>query len=111
MVKNLMSLILLLFTLFIFGISNPAFAADLDHGIGVFTANCASCHAGGKNVVNGAKTLKKEDLDKYGMHDLVAIKTQIIKGKNAMPAFGGRLSDADIEDVASYVLAQADKGW
>jgi cytochrome c6 len=28
-----------------------------------------------------------------------------------MPAFKGRLTDAQIEDVATYVLAQADKGW
>jgi cytochrome c6 len=29
----------------------------------------------------------------------------------AMPAFGGRLSAEDIETVANYVLAQAEKGW
>jgi mono/diheme cytochrome c family protein len=28
-----------------------------------------------------------------------------------MPAFGGRLDDGDIEDVANFVLSQSEKGW
>ncbi|NJL20250.1 MAG: cytochrome C6, partial [Leptolyngbyaceae cyanobacterium SM1_3_5] len=36
---------------------------------------------------------------------------QILNGKNAMPAFKGRLKPEQIEDVAAYVLAQAEKGW
>jgi cytochrome c6 len=32
---------------------------------------------------------------------------QVTNGKNAMPAFGGRLSDEEIGDVASYVIDQA----
>ena len=88
----------------------PAQAADLAHGAKVFGANCAACHAGGRNVVVASKSLKKEDLAKYGM-DLEAIVYQITNGKNAMPAFKGRLSATDIEDVAHYVLAQAEKGW
>ena len=34
-----------------------------------------------------------------------------MNGKAAMPAFGNKLSAEDIDDVASYVIAQADKGW
>ncbi|MCS6782148.1 MAG: c-type cytochrome [Gloeomargarita sp. SKYBB_i_bin120] len=88
----------------------PAQAADLAHGAKVFAANCAACHAGGRNVVVASKSLKKEDLEKYGM-DLQAIIYQVTNGKNAMPAFKGRLSPTDIEDVAYYVLDQAEKGW
>jgi cytochrome c6 len=94
-----------------FTFSSPAWAGDLANGGKIFSANCAACHAGGKNVVNAAKTLQKGDLDKYSMNSLEAIKTQVTKGKNAMPAFGGRLSEEQIDDVASYVLAQAEKGW
>ena len=36
-----------------------------------------------------------------------SIVTQVTNGKNAMPAFGGRLSDEEIEDVAAYVYDQA----
>ena len=36
---------------------------------------------------------------------------QVTNGKNAMPAFGGRLSDADIANVAAYVIQSSDAGW
>ena len=40
-----------------------------------------------------------------------AVVKQVTNGKNAMPAFGGRLSDDDIASVASYVIATAKAGW
>ncbi len=89
----------------------PAIAADLANGARVFTANCNACHMGGNNYVNASKTLRKSDLEKYDMASVEAIKTQITQGKMAMPAFGGKLSDKEIEDVAAYVLDQAEKGW
>jgi cytochrome c6 len=102
--------VLLAMGMVVMGWVMPAQAADLAHGSKVFGANCAACHAGGKNVVVASKSLKKEDLAKYGM-DLEAIVYQVTNGKNAMPAFKGRLSATDIEDVANYVVAQAEKGW
>jgi cytochrome c6 len=45
------------------------------------------------------------------MNNLDAIKAQVTKGKAAMPGFLGRLSDTDIDDVASYVLSQSENGW
>lgn len=86
-------------------------AADIENGERIFTANCAACHAGGNNVIMPEKTLKKDALEENGMKAVSAITYQVTNGKNAMPAFGGRLSDTDIEDVANYVLSQADKGW
>lgn len=91
--------------------SAPAFAGDAANGGKIFSANCAACHAGGNNVIMANKTLKKEALAQYGMNSIEAITTQVTKGKNAMPAFGGRLSAAQIEDVATYVLSQSEKGW
>lgn len=90
---------------------NPVWAGDLANGAKVFSANCASCHAGGKNLVNAQKTLAKADLEKYDMYDVEKIKAQVTKGKAAMPSFLGRLTDDQIDDVASYVFSQADKGW
>lgn len=109
--KKLLLTIVLFFSVALFSVTQPALAGDAASGAKVFSANCAACHQGGKNVVNAAKTLQKADLEKYSMDSIEAIVTQVTKGKNAMPAFGGRLSADDIENVAAYVLAQSEGGW
>lgn len=109
--KRLYWLVLVAIATVLFSFTSPAWAGDAAKGAQVFSSNCASCHMGGKNVVNPAKTLQKADLDKYAMSDLESIKAQVTNGKAAMPSFKGRLTDAQIEDVAAYVLAQAEKGW
>ncbi|MEL6129889.1 MAG: c-type cytochrome [Cyanobacteria bacterium J06554_1] len=95
----------------LFLIAPPALAADAGAGAQVFSANCAACHIGGGNAVNPAKTLKQDDLIANGKDTADAIVTQVTNGNGAMPAFGGRLTAEQIENVAAYVLAQADKGW
>jgi cytochrome c6 len=109
--KKLISIFALAIALFTVTFSSPAFAAEVANGAKIFSVNCAACHAGGNNVIMANKNLKKEALAEYGMNTVAAITTQVTKGKNAMPAFGGRLSAAQIEDVATYVLAQSEKGW
>lgn len=96
-----------------FLVASPAFAADAGAGEQVFNANCAACHAGGQNVIMPEKTLEKEALDQYlaGGRSEKSVITQVTNGKNAMPAFGGRLSDEDIANVAAYVITTADAGW
>lgn len=111
MFVRIISTLFVFFSAAMFTLVSPALAADAASGAKIFSANCAACHAGGNNVVNGVKTLKKEALDKYEMNSLEAITYQINNGKNAMPAFKGRLTDSQIEDVAVYVLSQAEKGW
>ncbi|TCD57015.1 cytochrome C [Synechococcus sp. BS56D] len=99
------------------GLLSPiaTFAADAAHGAQIFSANCAACHIGGGNVVNGQRTLQQADLDaylaNYGSGHESAIAYQVTNGKNAMPAFGGKLSETDIADVAAYVDQQAGNGW
>ena len=112
MLKLLTSLLLTLVIglLSLVGLGQPALA-DAANGAKVFSANCAACHAGGLNAVMPNKTLKKEALEQFGMYSAEAIITQVTNGKGAMPKFGGRLSAEQIEDVAAYVLAQADQGW
>jgi cytochrome c6 len=109
--KKIISVLLLSVTIFTFSFSGSALAADAAKGAVVFSANCASCHAGGRNLVNAAKTLNKGALEKYGMYSAEAIIAQVTKGKGAMPAFGKKLKAEQIENVAAYVLEQADKGW
>ena len=95
----------------VFFTNMTTFAADLEAGEQVFTANCSSCHAGGNNVIMPEKTLQKDVLEKNEMNNVNAITNQVKNGKNSMPSFGGRLSDEDIENVANYVLSQSESGW
>ena len=108
--KKIISILLLGLAVLSFGFSRPALA-DAAAGGAVFNANCAACHAGGRNLVQANKSLSKADLEKYEMHSVDKITYQVTNGKNAMPAFKGRLSDAQIQDVADYVLSKADAGW
>ena len=108
------AIIMILSVLFIFISSSaqPAHsAADLAAGEQIFSANCSACHAGGNNAIMPEKTLKKEALEENQMNSVNAIITQVTNGKNAMPAFGGRLADDDIVNVANYVLSQSEQGW
>nr|3DR0_A Chain A, Cytochrome c6 [Picosynechococcus sp. PCC 7002]3DR0_B Chain B, Cytochrome c6 [Picosynechococcus sp. PCC 7002]3DR0_C Chain C, Cytochrome c6 [Picosynechococcus sp. PCC 7002]4EIC_A Chain A, Cytochrome c6 [Picosynechococcus sp. PCC 7002] len=89
--------------------------ADAAAGAQVFAANCAACHAGGNNAVMPTKTLKADALKTYlagykdGSKSLEeAVAYQVTNGQGAMPAFGGRLSDADIANVAAYIADQAE---
>ena len=111
MFAKILSTLLVFLTAAMFTFATPAMAGDAASGAKIFSANCAACHAGGNNVINGAKTLKQDALEKYEMNSIDAITYQVNNGKNAMPAFKGRLTDAQIDDVASYVLSQAEAGW
>jgi cytochrome c6 len=106
MIKKIIVSLLLVFSLLI---ASPAHAAA--NGAQVFQANCAVCHANGANRIMANKTLKQDALERYNMDSKEAIVTQIQNGKSAMPAFLGRLNEAQIEAVAEYVLSQAKKGW
>ena len=90
-------------------------ATDAVRGGQIFTTNCAACHAGGGNVVNGEHTLKQDDLKTYlaqynNGHES-AIVAQVTYGLNEMPAFIGTLTETQISDVAAYVEQQAANGW
>ncbi|MGL5083115.1 MAG: c-type cytochrome [Microcoleaceae cyanobacterium] len=92
-----------------------AWAGNVNSGARVFSANCTACHMGGRNVIVASKTLQKSALQKY-LKDFaenaeLAITYQITNGRNVMPAFKGRLSPKQIDDVAAYVTQQAEVGW
>ena len=111
MFTKFVSALLVCLTALMFASATPVLAGDAASGGKIFSANCAACHAGGNNVVNAAKTLKADALEKYEMNSIEAITYQVNNGKNAMPAFKGRLTDAQIDDVATYVLSQSEAGW
>ena len=107
--KLALTLLILCSTIFV--INQESFAADLEEGKQIFSNNCIACHSNGNNAIVQEKTLKKEVLEMFDMYSISAITSQVKNGKNAMPAFGGRLADEEIENVAYYVLNQSEQGW
>jgi cytochrome c6 len=71
-----------------------------------YKAKCAMCHgADGKGDTPAGKKMGAHDfaspeIQKTSDADLVASTT---KGKNKMPAYGGKLSDGDIKDLIGYI--------
>lgn len=76
-------------------------AADPAKGRLVYEMQCAMCHgAQGRAVMPGAPSFDRGDtLLRPDMTLLAAIRA----GRNAMPAFQGRLPDRDIMDVIAYM--------
>jgi len=113
--KKVLSIVLLMVSVLMLAIAQPAFAVGnpdvVAAGAKVFSANCASCHMNGNNLINASKNLKADTLHQYGMDSLEAIATQVTNGKAAMPSFKTRLNPDQIQAVATYVLDQAEKGW
>ena len=107
----LRSSILLVSGVLTWGVISNVQAADASAGAEVFAKNCNSCHAGGKNIMNPAKTLSLNDLKSNNMDSEAAIITLVTDGKPPMPAFGKMLSEEQIKNVAAYVMQQAQEGW
>ena len=75
-------------------------------GKAIFTTKCALCHgADGTGKTSIGKTLNipdfhSPDIKKLSDADLITVVTN---GKNKMPPFKGKLTDAQIDQVISYV--------
>ncbi|MBI4715008.1 MAG: cytochrome c [Nitrospirae bacterium] len=99
------------------GILSPAFAQDATHGKKVYDTNCAACHgAKGDGKGPAAATLNPKPTDFTSpevMKDIPdpRMKKSIREGKpgTAMVAWGGILSDKDIEDVIAYTRTFREK--
>jgi cytochrome c6 len=111
MSRKLLSFILLILTLITISFTPPALAADTANGAKIFNIYCAGCHINGGNIVRRGKNLKMKALKKYGYDSIEAITEIVSNGKNNMSAYKERLSEEKIQDVAAYVLEQAENGW
>lgn len=115
LLRILLLILMLAIALFKLTFISPALAAETSNGAKIFEANCASCHIGGGNILISQKTLKKEALSKYlenyNSDSIEAIIHQVQNGKNAMPAFKGKLTAEEILEVAAYVFQNAEEGW
>jgi outer membrane protein assembly factor BamB len=80
-----------------------------ESGEAVFTANCGSCHRLGAAGTSGEIGPNLDEL----RPDAATVETKVRNGGGGMPAFEGRLSDAQIRAVSEYVAenaGQADSG-
>ncbi|MBD2679989.1 MULTISPECIES: cytochrome c6 PetJ [Nostoc] len=109
--KKLLTLVIVTFVLLISTLTFPAIAADTANGEKIFNVHCAGCHINGGNIVRRGKNLKKQALKKYGMDSIEAVTSIVTNGKSNMSAYKDRLSEQQIQDVAAYVIEQAEKGW
>jgi len=82
--------------------ASPAFADD---AAATFKAKCAMCHGpDGKGGKMGTRDFAAPEVKAETDAQLVDI---ITKGKGKMPAYGGKLSDADIKGLVTYVRGLA----
>ncbi|MGY6529358.1 MAG: c-type cytochrome [Cyanobacterium sp.] len=77
----------------------------------LFEINCAGCHLNGGNIIRRGKNLKSKALQKNGYDTVESITDIISNGKNNMSAYGDRLSAQQINNLAKYVLNQAENNW
>jgi cytochrome c6 len=84
----------------------PSVAHAQDKGATLFQSNCQMCHgADGKGSTPTGQALKVANLHspeivKMSNAELAKV---ISNGKNAMPAFGSRLTPPQIESLVSYI--------
>lgn len=80
---------------------HPAQGADSIKGQQLYVAQCAICHGpSGRAVMPGAPNF---DRGETMLRPDAALLTAIRAGKNAMPAYQGRMADRDIMNVIAYL--------
>ncbi len=84
----------------------PMIATAQSSGQDTFKAKCAMCHGADGNAGTGMgksmglKPLSSPEVQNMSDADLTALVTN---GKGKMPAYKGKLTDAQITDVVKYV--------
>ncbi|HSE81923.1 MAG TPA: cytochrome c [Gaiellaceae bacterium] len=74
---------------------------DAAAGEAIFVENCGSCHTLEEAGTSGTVGPNLDD----STLDLQAVVEQVTNGGGAMPPFGGQLSEAEIQNVAAFVVA------
>ena len=85
--------------------SGTATGAGGSDGKAIFSSNCASCHT---LAAAGAKGTVGPNLDQLKPGE-VRVEKQVTNGGAIMPAFKGKLTDAQIKAVAKFVASAAGK--
>ena len=72
-------------------------------GKAIFAAKCAACHgADGKGQGSMGKKLGVKDLTASKL-SAAEMEAMVVSGKGKMTPFAGKLTPAEIKDVAAYV--------
>jgi len=82
------------------------------NGEKVYKAKCAGCHGpDGAASTAAGKAMKARDFcsDEVKKESDADWTDIISKGKNKMPSFSGKISDADIKDVVAYIRSLCKK--
>lgn len=86
----------------------PPVAAGGGDGKAIFTAKCAGCHAvagvGGNKGPDLTHAGAKPEHTAEGLAEFIKNPKSKDPGSR-MPAFGGRMSDADIQAVSAYLVS------
>lgn len=92
--------------MFALAVVAPVMRADAAKGGEVYKAKCAACHgADGKGETAAGKSLKLKDLSSSEIqkqHDS-ELKTLLETGKGKMPAYKGKLTNEQIENLVQYI--------
>ena len=86
---------------FVIALALPTLAAA-QSAADTYKAKCAMCHGadGSGKAAMGTKAFSSPDIQKMSEADLTAA---ITNGKGKMPSYKGKLTDAQIKDLATYV--------
>ncbi len=86
---------------FVLALALPPMAAA-QSGPELFKAKCAMCHGpdGAGKAAMGTKDMGSADVQKMSDAELTGA---IDNGKGKMPAYKGKLTDAQVKDLVSYI--------
>jgi cytochrome c5 len=91
------------------GLRSPAqLTPEQDYGRSLYSANCAVCHEGNQLGLEKAPPnlhgiFKQVQLPSGSPASDAEVRRVILKGKNTMPSFDQRLTDAQVTAIISYL--------
>lgn len=96
-------LVVIFLTIVVLGLSSTALAQD---AAATFKAKCVMCHgadAAGKTPMGAKLNIPDLRAPETQKKSATELGTAISKGKNKMPAFEGKLTAAEVAQLADYV--------
>ena len=81
-------------------------AQDTANGEKAYNAKCASCHGPdgkGETAAGRVTKVRSFSLDEVKKESDAVWTEIIVKGKNKMPGYDKKLSDAEVKDVVAYI--------